>query len=232
MSIGQRMCDGISRLPNNPLPREIVIIGRNDDGKNYVQIFGVLGEDQTSRNCALVLGAKGRVSLELANSSKAGDQRTPCDVMMENNDVFAVGNGIQTNYPKKNGKNFQGYRWEEKPDNMPRIIGVTTIFLPGKLREELHIEKFGSDGDYYSGDYYFRDVEAGFGHRISTYSGNENPLLNEPIPKPLKGGIDEIAEEYWGELNDDGVAIAVKFISLMMGGPSMTKIINKYDRIG
>lgn len=73
----------------------------------------------------------------------------------------------------------------------------------------------------------------GFGHFISTYAGDGNPLppfVGEPQLMPLAGDINQVAQTYWDALNvDNRVSLAVKFIP--KSGPSETVIINKYEKI-
>ena len=73
----------------------------------------------------------------------------------------------------------------------------------------------------------------GFGYGITTYSGDGNPLppfCGDPLVMPLVGGMQDIAQTYWGALNEaNRVSLAVKWIDTN-DGRSGIYIINKYTQ--
>lgn len=79
--------------------------------------------------------------------------------------------------------------------------------------------------------YEINGIGEGFGHCLTTYRGDGNPLppfRGEPYLVPLDGNAQNIADTFWKTLNPDNkVSLAVKSIS--RNGPPEIVIRNKYS---
>ncbi len=236
----------------NPYHGRFFVLGMDNTGENAVQIYGVEGRSDHSRNRVLSYDATGRVFTEPADPSKMKDPSLIIYNAMKERDhgYFVVSNGEQTDkvvtfglgVGEYAGEGLFSYQYEpDVPNFTPRITGICfrrgwpsgkcegVSFTLAILRKSLWGE--ACDRHFYTYDH----IEPGFGFYISTYTGNGDPLpsfAGEPRLMPIEGDIKAIAKSYWEAMDTaNRVALAVKFIPLD-GKWSRIYVINQYDKVG
>jgi hypothetical protein len=133
---------------------------------------------------------------------------------------------------------LKDYRYEpDTPNFTPRITGICSLRARTPMISLSVLRKSPWDEECQRFYFHYYSVGPGFGYGVTTYSGDSNggdPLpafTGEPRLLPIGGGIDEIAQAYWGYLNESNrISLAVKAIDLSAGS-SKVKIINKYVRV-
>lgn len=238
----------LALLAENPYPGRGIIVGLDDTGKNMVQIYWIMGRSENSRNRIFEHDKDGRLLTVPADPTKVKDPSLIIyNAMLESVEnfhsyrAFVVSNGCQTNDITLNHSDAVSfYHTMDKfiyepdaPNFTPRISAIS-------YREETFITKmsilkrssFGDGCD--RAHYFFNQFEKGFGHCITTYDGDGDPLPSfsgVPYLLPLAGDIDQIAETMWDVLNEDNrISLAVKFIDVT-NGESTIKVINKFNKI-
>ncbi len=158
--------------------------------------------------------------------------------MREDGPHFIVSNGDHTDTVA----DFQGVFhlnailrdrvYEPDPPNFTQRITGVTFLAPIIQMSIIRKSVFGGE-DECDRVLYEYIPHAGFGHCITTYSGDGKPLpafRGDPLIMPLRGSIEKILESYWHALNEDNrVSLAVKFIERRRA-ISEIRIINKYEQ--
>ena len=211
-----------------------------------------MGRSENSRSRVYTADG-GRVFTEASNPAKLKDPSLVIYNAMAEVDgggAFIVSNGDQTDtilkYAKQGSEHvlceiLQIRTYEpDGPNFTPRITGVTMLWEGidylefSILRKTMLIVPDSSNGDCERCYYRYNNMQPGFGACITTYEGDGDPLPSfggGPYVVPLPGDIDEVANLYWGTLNEDNrVSIAVKFIDLSTGSATI-KIINKEEKV-
>ena len=200
-----------------------------------------MGRSANSRNRVFKQDEEsGRLYTEAADPAKVKDPSLIIyNAMRERRPHYIVSNGSQTDVVvgELGGAPYidvalarQPYEPDE-PNFTQRITALSSLSKGvGYIQMSiLRKSPFGRSCDRLT--YYYKNPPARLGFCITTYSGDGNPLppfTGEPLLMPLVGGIGEVAETYWGGLNEENrVALAVKFIELG-SGYSNIYIINKY----
>lgn len=228
-----------------------IIVGLNETGENLVQLYFVEGRSAKSRNPVFGYDDKdGRVFTEIADQSllEEGEDTSLilynalCDEIVFGKNVRAiVSNGCQTNDVWQGYLNCRDlhttmneYDYEpDAPNFTPRITAVSFWSKEGIPHAEMSILRKSPWSDACDRNLYeFNDIGRGFGHCVTTYSGDGDPLPSfrgEPYMVPLDGSIYDIANTYWNALDPDNVvSLAVKFIP-RCGRPKVL-IRNKYQK--
>lgn len=233
----------LEALRANSYPGCGIVVGLDDTGNLLVQVYWIMGG---SENSVFDYDEKtGRLYTEAADPSKVKDPALIYNAMKEeqqsNEKVSVVSNGHQTDGVAKEFFYVDGglYRtmrrnWGYEPDApnfTPRITAVSywsgLYKAPRAKMSILRKSPWNEECDqcHYDLDY----LGQGFGHCITTYSGDGDPLPSfrgEPVLMPLNGDAWGIADTFWEALNPDNrVSLAVKMIPQY--GPSHTFIINK-----
>lgn len=233
-------------LEQNPYPGDVLVIGRDETGEKQVHVYGISGQGPYSIYCVLVKDDVGRVRTQAVDpieDPKFIAHTAMQSVVHEGQRVHVIGNGLQTDLMAecmfKDGASdiFERMSYGPAPDFTQSITAVSgwhtdETGLNGKgaiwiARKSLwgtkcdhSIHRFGAFG-------------AGFGYGVTTNEGDGDPrppFRGEPLPMPLKGGIEEIAKTYWDALDPENkVSLAVKFIP--KEGPVQVHIINKYSKV-
>jgi len=234
----------MTRLGDNPYPGRLIVVGMDKTGENAVEVYGIEGRGENSRNRVLSWEVGGRVFTEAADLSKMKDPSLIIyTAMKEEGRTFAVSNGVQTDSLASEGMiALDKYSYEpDFPNCTPRIAGMcflcncgakdcrSPFFMLSILRKSLWGEE--CDRHFYT----YRRIEPGYGFYVSTYTGNGDPLpsfVGEPCLMPIEGDIGNVALSYWEALDKENrVALVVKFIPLS-GAPSIIRVINKYEKVG
>jgi len=214
-----------------------LIQGMSEAG-DFIQIYIVEGRSLISKDRFIVENGS-KIETRAIYPEKVLDPSLIIYTAMNDRyDIHVVSNGHQTDNILKhytsgqvlNGKDFE---YEPDPSHTPRITGI--IDSVKKTAEILIFKKspFGSGCERQL--YRYEDFYPGYGHCITTYNDDGDPLpsfTGEPYLLPLNGTAKEIAQEIWDSLNEENrVSLVIKTIGKGRGGKINTMIINKYQAV-
>ena len=229
-------------LSENEYPGRGIMLGRTEDGKKAVAVYFIMGRSANSRNRIFVSDGEG-IRTQAYDYSKMEDPsliiyapvRTyeNCTIVTNGDQTDTIVNGFAEGLTFSQSLNSREFE-PDAPNYTPRISGIL-YRADGELDISLSILK-SNDGDpsnclRYT--YTYENAPAGEGRFISTYEGNGNPLPSfsgDPVRVAVEGGIEEIAEKVWENLNEENkVSLFVRTIDLA-SGDTETVIINKNER--
>ncbi len=229
-------------LSENEYPGRGIMLGRTEDGKKAVAVYFIMGRSANSRNRIFVADGEG-IRTQAYDYSKMEDPsliiyapvRTyeNCTIVTNGDQTDTIVNGFAEGLTFSQSLNSRAFE-PDAPNYTPRISGIL-YRADGELDLSLSILK-SNDGDpsnclRYT--YTYENAPAGEGRFISTYEGNGNPLPSfsgDPVRVAVEGGIEEIAEKVWENLNEENkVSLFVRTIDLA-SGDTETVIINKNER--
>lgn len=206
------------------------MLGLNEGGSHWIQVYRVIGLSANSRNRVLK-AERAEVMTEPYDPSKVEDPSLIIyRAMSSYRGWHVVSNGDHTDNVVQHvaaGSTFETAlegceREPDAPNYTPRIAGLVR---PNKEETELKLAKISRDpGDAehsVHSFYRYAGFINGFGACIHTYLGDGDPLPSfdvDPYPVPLADTIDEIADAYWDALDGENkVALAVKTIEYDSG---------------
>ncbi|MES2470836.1 MAG: IMP cyclohydrolase [Patescibacteria group bacterium] len=250
-SINAEASNNFNLFASNPYPGRFILIGRDSVSGNLVQVYGLTGRSENSRNRVFSSDDDGRLFTEAADPAKVKDPsliiyNAMLETVCDGKKRCIVSNGDQTDsviaYFNRGENNdgdtlvaaLQGRQYEpDQPNFTPRITGMCfPAFTKHITLSVLRKSVFNDSCDRCF--YHYVNIPAGYGMLISTYSGDGNPLPSfrgEPMLMPLKGDPTDILETYWGALNEaNRVALAVKIIDAKTG-VSEIRIKNKLEKV-
>lgn len=232
----------IQELSNNTYPGRGIVVGLTPDRARYVQVYWIMGRSENSRNRVFVPEENGFLRTEAADPAKLSDPSLIIYYPLRHNaGAHIVTNGDQTdtifNAIREGGTFEQALAtrtYEPDPPNFtPRISGI--VDLNDKQNAyKLSILKSNTNDESQTKRQYFHYENgiAGYGHFISTYVGDGDPLPSfegEPKLAPLFDDAQETANYYWNLLNEDNrISLLVKTIRVDDGTTSLT-VINKHS---
>lgn len=231
-----------SALSRNPYPGRGIVAGLNETGEYLVQVYWIMGRSENSRNRIFKADAEtGRLYTEAADAAKMKDPSLVIyNAMRERGPHFIVSNGDQTDTvaesraPLYLNVALQGRKYEPDAPNFTQRITATSSLSKGRPHIQMSILRRSAFGDQCDHLFYEYIPHPGFGHCITTYAGDGDPLpelRGDPLLMPLAGGLKEVSESYWQALNEaNRVSLAVKFIEIG-NGRSDIHIINKYKQV-
>lgn len=239
MSVQLAALANLYALKCNGYPGRGLVMGLNEEGTDFIQVYWVMGRSENSRNRVLAADGK-RVFTEPADASKVSDPsliiynamnetqsgRCLCCVVSNGAQTDAlvqgIGLGIHT------ATVLDGWKYEpDKPNYTPRITGVVGLsavcsrMTISILRTAFTGEEIACERASYS--YGVDGLPKGIGFCVTTYehdAADGKPLPSfegGPYVVPLAGGIEEIAQSFWDPeagYFSNLVAIAVKRIDL------------------
>lgn len=163
------------------------------------------------------------------------------NAMRERGPHFIVSNGDQTDTvaespaPLYLNVALQGRKYEPDAPNFTQRITTTSSLSKGRPYIQMSILRKSVFGEQCDHLFYEYMPHPGFGHCITTYAGDGDPLpplRGDPLLMPFNGSMEEITNTYWNALNEDNrVSLAVKFVEIG-NGRSDIRIINKYTQVG
>jgi IMP cyclohydrolase len=239
MNLNKIAVDNKNRIEQNKYPGRGIVIGQTFDGRNYVQIYWIMGRSENSRNRIFEVEGSS-VKTRAFDEGKMEDPRliiySPIKTIK---DYHIVSNGDHTDtiYEYiKNGKTFEEALSTREfepdyPNYTPRISGYIDCSLV-KARYGLSILKtIDNNKEFCQRSYFhFNSFIKGFGHCIHTYNEDGNPILSyagEPFVVKLYNNINDNAEYFWNLLNEENkISLLVKYISVDDKKVEL-KIINK-----
>lgn len=232
------------RIRRNPYPGRGIVVGLSSDLARLVQAYWIMGRSPNSRNRVFCADG-GELWTEPADPSKVQDPSLIIyHAMRELEGVYLVSNGDQTDtlwHCLRSGgaaEHALVTRMHEPdaPNFTPRISAVLDL-RSGVASAKLSVIKASPFGPEGSLRHYFHvdDFCPGFGHCITTYVGDGDPLPpfeGEPFLLPLEADGDAIADALWDALDEENkVALAVKTIEMDRAAGSALTIRNKYRKV-
>ena len=222
-------------LRENAYPGRGIVLGRSQDGASMVAAYFIMGRSANSRNRIFVEEGEG-IRTQAFDPSQLQDPSliiyAPVRVC---GDTTIVTNGDQTDTVYdylSQGKSFQEALCTrtfepDAPNYTPRISGI----LRGEGYQLSILKSLDGDPDYPRRQFFlYEKGKPGVGHFIHTYQGDGSPMpsfAGEPEQVALSGGIDQLTQQIWENLNPDNrVSLFVRYIQLDTGRWE-TRIVNK-----
>ncbi len=227
-------------LELNEYPGRGIVVGLEEKGKYVVQIYWIMGRSENSRN-RIFKFKHGKLFTAAADTSKMKDPSLVIyNAMRERGDDYIVSNGSQTDNvaraPSPLNLNVALREIEYEPDapHFTQRITAVCSMLGTSPYAQMMIHRKSVLGTTCDTALYEFELQRGFGHYITTYAHDGNPLppfKGDPLLVPLSGSITSIANLYWSKLNEENrISLAVKFIDVKTG-KSKIHIINKYKQV-
>ncbi|AGK97542.1 IMP cyclohydrolase [Clostridium pasteurianum] len=227
------------KLQQNNYPGRGIIIGMSPNGKNYVQIYWIMGRSENSRNRIFQVEGNFIKTKPFIEKNVIDPSLIIYYPIKNLKDYHIIGNGDQTdtiyNYIK-NGKTFENALNTKEfepdyPNYTPRISGLID-FNKEKASYSLSILKsIDNNKEFCQKNYYnYSNFLKGFGHCIHTYREDGNPIPSfdqEPFIVKLADSIEDNANYFWKLLNKENkISLLVKYININNKKIEF-KIINK-----
>lgn len=241
MSYTQIAQANFQSLQANPYPGRGIVLGLSPDGHKLFQVYWIMGRSENSRNRIFIQEGE-FVRTAAHDPAKLVDPSLiiyfPVRVDGKNH---IVSNGDQTDtvwIGLQNGGTFEGAlqtrQYEhDAPNFTPRITGLMDL-SEGAPAYQLSILKSLCNTEDACLRQFFRydKAQSGFGHGITTYQGDGNPLpsfAGEPILLPIQNTLEENLNLYWDALDQDNrVSLLVKSIDIKTQKTEI-KIINRHS---
>lgn len=229
-------------LSENTYPGRGILIGCCEPENKALLAYFIMGRSENSRN-RVFTEKDGGIITEAADPAKMKD---PSLIIyapvrkLDNRTIVTNGDQTDTIYEQlqQGGSFLDALRTRtfepDAPNFTPRISGSLTVDWEGFFYK-LSILKT-AEGNPSSIQRFFYEYSCpipGQGHLIHTYAGDGDPLpsyTGEPKTVALAGGIKEIGDEIWNNLNPENkVALFVRTVAL--DGEEETILYNKYSKI-
>ncbi len=222
-----------ARLSVNAYPGRGIVAGLNAAGTRLIQIYWIMGRSLNSKNRVFKIEDKvGRLYTEAADAAKMTDPSLVIyNAMRQRGPHFIVSNGDQTDTvaeapgPLYLNVALEGRTYEPDAPNFTQRITAVSSLSKGPPIIQMSILRKSEFGDGCDRLLHEFNPSPGFGHCITTYEGDGDPLppfRGEPILMPLLGEPMEIMEAYWGALNEKyRVSLAMKIIEIGNGSWDM-----------
>ncbi len=226
-------------LRKNPYPGRVIVIGQNGAGEPTV-VYGIMGRSSDSRDRGFIhdpASPNDVVRTATASGRELPPEKAALVIypaiavkrLAGGRQAIFVTNGEQTQGLLDNVGNedefesvLSRYNYEpDKPNYTARISGMIAVNEKGgwpKLTLSIITPDQNDETDpprAIRRTFSDLEVKNGQGHMLTTYATDGNPLpafqYGEPLPVPLFGGTEDIANFYWAALNEDNrVALVVR----------------------
>ena len=212
-------------LRDNAYPGRGLVIGRMENGSDWLIVYFIMGRSTNSRNRRFVFEGD-RLWTEPVDPALVEDPSLIIyDAMLSTGGCQLVSNGDQTRTLYEGlraGMRFgealaQREREPDAPNFTPRITGMID-FNPAEGAVRLRMLKANPCDRALTDRYVFSPAlpPPGIGYGLTTYMGDGNPLPSfsgDPLLLPLKGDGPQVLATYWDALDaDNRVSLAVKQI--------------------
>lgn len=227
-------------LKGNSYPGRGILVGKSEDGKYAVSAYFIMGRSESSRNRRFEVYEEGIRTNAVDASKIVNPALVIYTAVKVRGNKLIVTNGDQTdtiNTFLEDGGTFEEAlrtrTFEPDPPLYTPRISSELSFEKNDFSFKLSILKsLNGDPDVAQRFFYEYEPTVGMGRLIHTYKCDGDPVPSfegEPKVVQLKGGLEDVADEIWGALDEDNkVALFVRFINLETGEYE-TKIINKYE---
>jgi len=227
-------------LKGNRYPGRGIIIGMTPDGTRLVQVYWIMGRSENSRNRIFVLEEDGSVRTEARDPAKLTDpsliiyypvrQTAGAHIVTNGDQTDTIANTIAQGGTFEDALRTRTFE-PDAPNFTPRISGIVQ---PGdkSAAYKLAILKSNRGIESLAQRHFFTYERplAGFGHLITTYRGDGNPLPSfegEPKLVPLFDDANQTLDFYWDRLDEENrISLLVKTIPAR-GGEAAIVIRNK-----
>ena len=218
----------LTDLRNNVYPGRYIYVGLSENGKNIVFGYAIMGRSESSRSRRFVIGENAILKTQYTGSAEVDTSLIVYNAMMENNSIFVVSNGQQTEDATKHTLGSYDFlrKWQFEPDDPNFTPRITARYCLDSDTLQISILKKGILGQNciqqtINYENFSKSVAPGYGYCVHTYLGNGNPLPSfegEPRLVQFNGNINDVLQTMVATLNEDNlVATAVKFIELKTG---------------
>lgn len=230
MDLREQSAINFNNLKDNNYPGRGIVLGMTPNGENLVQVYWIMGRSENSRN-RIFKEDNGFVKTEAFDSSKLTDPSLIIYYPVKNKDkCHIVTNGDQTDtiYEQISlGKTFEDAMnlrtfEPDAPNFTPRISGIMNLDQTSYCYKLAILKSIANDGIYTQKNIYnYQKAIPGYGHMITTYKSDGNPLpsfSSDPLPVPVLDDGEELADMYWKALdNDNKVSLLTKVINIATG---------------
>jgi IMP cyclohydrolase len=253
LSLRAEAQSNLEALRANPYPGRGIVLGQNPRGQ-LVQVYWIMGRSPNSRN--RIFRQEGLdVATQAADPSKLQDPsliiyypvrvRGACHMVSNGDQTDTIMKSIESMAASHGGQASSSVAFQvacasrcyepDEPNCTPRISGLMDL-KDQACAYQLSILKANRQisGMNQRNYYLYEKTLSGFGHCITTYQGDGNPLptfAGEPKVVPLQDDIDQALAQWWDLLNPDNrISLLVKFIDPASGASQM-RLINKYSAV-
>ncbi|MCL2663615.1 MAG: IMP cyclohydrolase [Oscillospiraceae bacterium] len=201
-------------LSTNPYPGRGIIIGCSDDGKRSVIVYFIMGRSENSRNRVFERTEDGIRTAAFDPAKLTDPSLVIYHPFRRYEDTAIITNGDQTDtifdFFKQGHSYYTALRTREfepdAPNYTPRISGV--VWPCGSYALSILKSIESSAACCQRSFFEYTGTTPGFGHFISTYETDGNPLPSfkgEPIPISITDscGLEAFAFEVWNALDDE-----------------------------
>jgi IMP cyclohydrolase len=230
----------IQELKQNSYPGRGIIIGLTPDATRYMQVYWIMGRSENSRNRIFVPEENGFLRTEARDPAKLSDPSLIIYYPLRHEDgAHIVTNGDQTDTIYESIKQRETFEQAlakctyepDAPNFTPRISGIVDLNdKQNAYKLSILKSNAGDEAQTLRQFYHYENAISGYGHFISTYVGDGQPLPSfsgEPKLAPLFDDAQEAARFYWELLNEDNkISLLVKTIGVDDGSISLT-VFNK-----
>ncbi len=231
MNIKEQAQKNFDNLKSNRYPGRGIVTGLSSHGKSIFQIYWIMGRSSNSRNRIFIEEENGFVKTKAFDESKLEDPSLIIYYPLKHiNRKHIVSNGDQTDTIYNaidSGKSFENaietrdYE-PDAPNFTPRISGIVSLDDP-LYTYRLSIIKTAANDESCSMRNYFNYTRGikGFGHMISTYKSDGNPLPSfsgEPEIIAVEDTAQENLDKFWKALDEENrISLLVKEIDISTG---------------
>jgi hypothetical protein len=237
--VGNAIESKTSVLRESAYPGRGIVIGQTPNGKAMIQVYWIMGRSPSSRNRVFV-EENGSVKTDTVDKSVPVDPLTMyypaksvgnCHIVTNGDQTDTICESIQSGGSFEAALNARTFE-PDAPNYTPRISGAVNLDDAAHAYQLCALKTVAGNPDWCTRQYFaYETAIPGFGHCITTYSDDGDPLPSfegEPIVVELFDDLGETCRFYWEVLNDDNkVSLLVKFIDLATNETSL-EIANKY----
>jgi len=242
MTLEEIANNNIKKLKENQYPGRGIIIGKATKSNKIIQIYWIMGRSESSRNRIFIKDENNFVKTKLFNENNNNSDLSLIIYypIKSYQNFHIIGNGDQTDtiYEYlKNNKTFEDSLdsrlfEHDKPNFTPRISGIIDISNNEYKYKLSIIKSINNDPNYLQRNIFkYKSFLNGYGHYISTYCKDSNPLISykgEPEILKIFDDIEENLEYYWNILNcENKISMLVKSIEIETGKINIS-ILNKH----
>jgi len=232
----------LTQLSQNEYPGRGIVMGLDESGTKFVQIYWIMGRSQNSQNRLLIREADKIKTAPVDATNITRPELIIYNAIRRSGHNHIVSNGDHTDTIYEVLQNAGTLELAlatrshepDAPNYTPRISGLLQFDQSNSVVWLAIIKKSLLD-DFHSIHHFYRydHFSNGFGMCIHTYQHNGDPLPSfegEPYMVPLQSSTREIAETYYHALNPDyRISLVVKTIEVLTEKLDYY-IINKHDR--